>query len=296
MSDKEARKYFENMPYGKDAKSSEIHGKQNRQVINQMVTGLMKKYDESMAVGDKGAASSYSGVIKNIAKWFDKLKLIKEQFATYYGGGTGGSKLFSNWTNINEFDVPFFLEKGQIAFDNQLQPILSVMSPDGKKEIVKRIPDITQDWVVRGTEENEYMKMQQDAVKQSNTVGQPLDFDVDWAVDNILATNDAWKIFGTDKIGGRYFLQDYLLENEDKIASGEITDEMLHPTSFNPEFDTRLHKYYSTRIRDAFNVKSNEVSTARVKENSSQEPQPSNEPQTLKQKLANRLRNSEKAI
>ena len=106
MSDKEARKYFENMPYGKDAKSSEIHGKQNQQVINQMVTGLMKKYDESMVVGDKDAASSYSGVIKNIAKSLDNLKEIKKQFATYYGGGTGGKKLFSNWTNINEFDIP----------------------------------------------------------------------------------------------------------------------------------------------------------------------------------------------
>ena len=260
MSDKEARKYFENMPYGKDAKSSEIHGKRNQQVINQMVTGLMKRYDESMAVGDKGTASSYSGVIKNIAKSLDSLKLIKQQFATYYGGGTGGKKLFSNWTNINEFDIPFFLEKGQIAFDDQLQPILNVMGPDGKTPITKRIQDITQDWVVRGTEENEYMKIQQDAVKQSNTVGQPLDFDVDWAVDNILATNDAWKSFVSDKIGGRYFLQDYIMENQDKIQSGEISDEMLHPTSFNPEFDTRLHKYYSTRIRDAFNVKSNEVS------------------------------------
>ena len=259
MSDKEARKYFENMPYGDDAKSSEIHGKQNQQVVNQMVSGLVKKYDESMAAGDKDTAGSYSGVIKSIAKSLDNLKEIKKQFATYYGGGTGGKKLFSNWTNINEFDIPFFLEKGRIAFDDQLQPILSVMAPDGKSEIVKRVSDITQDWVVKGTEESDYMKMQQDAVKQSNTMGQPLDFDVDWAVDNILANNDAWKSFVSDKVGGRYFLQDYIMENQDKIQSGEISDEMLHPTSFNPSFDTRLHKYYSNRIKDAFNVKSDEV-------------------------------------
>ena len=255
MSDKEARKYFENMPYGDDAKSSEIHGKRNQQIVNQMVTGLMKKYDESMAVGDKSSASSYSGVIKNIAKSLDNLKEIKKQFATYYGGGTGGKKLFSNWTNINEFDIPFFLEKGEIGFDNQLQPILSVMGPDGKTPMTKRIQDITQDWVVKGTEEADYMKMQQDAVKQSNTMGNKIDFDVDWAVDNILANNDAWKSFASDKIGGRYFLQDYVMENQDKIQSGEISDEMLHPTSFNPEFDTRLHQYYSNRIKKAFNPK-----------------------------------------
>ena len=33
MSDKQARKYFENMPYGKDAKSSEIHGVENQKII-----------------------------------------------------------------------------------------------------------------------------------------------------------------------------------------------------------------------------------------------------------------------
>jgi hypothetical protein len=259
MSDKEARKYFENMPYGDDAKSSEIHGKQNQQVINQMVSGLVKKYDESMAVGDKSAAGNFSGVIKQISKDLDNLKEIKKQFATYYGGGTGGKKLFSNWTNIQEFDVPFFLEKGRISFDESLRPILSIIAPDGKSEIVKRIADITQDWVVKGTEESEYMKMQQDAVKQSNTLGNELDFDVDWAVDNLLTNNDAWKSFASDKVGGRYFLQDYVMENQDKIQSGEISDEMLHPTSFDPAFDTRLHKYYSNRIKDAFNVNSNKA-------------------------------------
>jgi len=97
------------------------------------------------------------------------------------------------------------------------------------------------------------MKMQQDAVKQKNTLGTPLDFDVDWQVDNMLINNDAWKIFTADKIGGRYFLQDYVMENEEAIANGEIPDDMLNPQSFNPANDTRLHKYYSDRIKRAFN-------------------------------------------
>ena len=53
MSDIKARKYFENMPYGDDAKSSEIHGKANQQIINNMIEGLVSKYDEAMMVGDK---------------------------------------------------------------------------------------------------------------------------------------------------------------------------------------------------------------------------------------------------
>lgn len=251
MSDKETRKYFENMPYGNDAKSSEIHGKDNQQAINYMVSSLVAKYDEATSVGDKQTASSYSGVIKQIAKDLDNLKEIKKEFAVTYGGGTGGKNIFSNWTNLREFDIPFFLEKGTIQFGDDLRPVLSVVSPDGT-EIVKKIEDITQDWVVKGTEEADFMKMQQDAVKQSNTMGNKLDFDVDWAIDSLLANSDAWKSFVTDKIGGRYFLQDYLLENEQAFNSGEIPDKMLHPESFNPEFDTRLHKYYSDRIKKAF--------------------------------------------
>ena len=97
------------------------------------------------------------------------------------------------------------------------------------------------------------MRMQQDAVKQSNTMGVPLDFDIDWAVSNLLKNNDAWKSFATDEIGGKHFLWSYLQENEQAFNSGEIPDEMLHPDSFNPEFDTRLHKHYSDRIKKAFN-------------------------------------------
>lgn len=254
MSDKRARKYFENMPYGNDAKSSEIHGKHNQQVINNMVEGLVRKYDEAMMMGDKSLAGKYNGAIKQISRDLDNLKEIKKEFAVNYGGGTGGKNMFSNYTNLKQFDIPFWLEGGKISFDEQLKPILSV--PDAinpKKEISKRIEDITENWVVKGSEEADYMKMQQDAVKQRNTVNKPLDFDVDWQVDNLLHNNDAWKIFVSDKIGGRYFLQDYLIENQDKIKSGEITDAMLHPDSFNPNFDTRLHKYYSTRIKRAFN-------------------------------------------
>ena len=34
---KQAKKYFENMPYGEKSKSSEVHGKQNQFVINKFV-------------------------------------------------------------------------------------------------------------------------------------------------------------------------------------------------------------------------------------------------------------------
>ena len=108
MSDKQARKYFENMPYGNDAKSSEIHGKLNQQTINNIIQGLVSQYDQAMATGDKGSAGKYSGAIKQIARDLDNLKNIKKEFATYYGGGTGGKNLFSNWTNLKEYDIPYW--------------------------------------------------------------------------------------------------------------------------------------------------------------------------------------------
>jgi len=43
-----------------------------------------------------------------------------------------------------------------------------------------------------------------------------------------------------------------LIENQDKIKSGELKEDMLSLESFNPEFDTRLHQYYSNRIKRAF--------------------------------------------
>ena len=253
MEDKRALKYFENMPYGDNAKSSEIHGPANQKIINDMVEGLVSEYDQAMMLGDKAAALRYDKAIKKISFDLDQLRELKKEFATYYGGGTGGKNLFSNYTNLKEFDIPFWLEGGLISFDEALNMQLSVPdASDPKKQIVKRIQDITENWVVKGTQEAEYMRYQQEAIKQRNEVGRPLDFDVDFVVDNLLQNEAGWKIFVSDKIGGRYFLQDYLIENKDKIMSGEIPDNMLHPDSFDPNTDTRLHKYFANRIKKSF--------------------------------------------
>jgi len=249
-ADKRVKKYFENLPYGKDSLSSEIHGKQNQVVINKFVASLVRKYDEHMKGGDKEQAALFSSAVKRISTNLDNLKSIKEEFAMNYGGGQGGKNLFSNYTDLS-FSREFFTENGDIAFDENLNVKCITKNADGE-DVVKGVEDITENWVVKGTEGQQFMKMQQDAQKQRNTVGQPLDFDVDFAVDNLLAENDAWKVMVSDKVGGRYFLHDYLQQNQDKLKSGELTDDMLHPDSFNPEFDTRLHQYYSNRIKKSF--------------------------------------------
>ena len=250
MSDKAVQKYFENMPYGDDAKSSEIHGARNQDVINNFVSSLVRNYDQAMKEGDKVKAAKFYRAVTKINKQLDNLKEIKKEFAVNYGGGTAGKNLFSNYTDLS-WDRKFWTEQGNINFDESLNPILSVKMEDGKV-ISKRIEDITENWVVKGDGENQYMKMQQDAVKQRNNMGEPIDFDVDYAVGNLLTDQDNWKSFVSDKIGGRYFLQDYIVENEQAITNGDIPPEKLTVDSFHPDYDNRLHQYFSGRIKRSF--------------------------------------------
>lgn len=247
--DKRVKKYFENMPYGQDSKAWEIHGPANQAVINDFVTNLVKEYDNALKEGDKQKASIFQQAIYRIHQDGENLKTVKEEFAMNYGGGVGGKNLFSNYTDLS-WDREFMTENGRIGFDKRMRPVLIVDGPNG--EVVKNVEDVTQDWVIKGDEENQFMTMQQDAIKQRNNLGQPLDFDIDWAVSNLLQSNDSWKSFVSDKIGGRYFLQDWLIENQDAVAAGQVSDEMLHPDSFNPEFDSRLHQHYADRLRKSF--------------------------------------------
>jgi len=180
MSDKAARKYFENVPYGTDSKSSEVHGKHNQLVINEFVENLVVKYDMLMANGDKKNANHFKEAVHDMSKQLDNLKSIKEEFALNYGGGVGGKNLFSNYTDLS-FDKEFFTENGEILFDDKMQLLLVTKDSEGG-DVVKRVEDVSENWVIRGTEENDFMQRQQSAVKQRNGLGEPLDFDVDWEV------------------------------------------------------------------------------------------------------------------
>ena len=248
--DKQVRKYFENLSYGKKSLSSEIHGKLNQQEINKSVASAVRMYDQAMASGEKEKAEQFKGQIMKWSADLDNLKAIKEEFAMNSGSGKGGMSMYSNYTDLS-FDRDFFTERGRIMIDENLDFTLGVIGSDGKPKF-KKIPDLTEGWVIKGTEENDFMMLQQSAVKQRNDMGKPLDFDVDWEVSKILGNSDAWKVMASDKIGGRYFLNDYIVENQEAMRSGQIPDEALHPDSFDPEFDNRLHQYYANRIRKAF--------------------------------------------
>ena len=248
--DKYVKKYFENLPYGNKAKSSEIHGKRNQLVINDFVANLTKQYDALMSQGEKAKAQHMDKAIRKIAKDLDSLKNLKIDFATYYGGGVGGKKLFSNYTDLT-WDRIFWTEGGFIEFGAGLEILLSVLMPNGTV-LTKRIMDVTEDWVIKGDEEMRYMNLHQQLVKEGQSAAKHPSFDIDWVVDNMLINNDAWKIFVSDKIGGIYFLHEYVESIQEDFRAGKIPDEMLHPNSFHPEADTRLHQFYANRLRSAF--------------------------------------------
>ena len=248
--DKQVRKYFENLSYGKNSLSSEIHGKANQEQINKSVASAVRMYDKHMAEGNKELAGHFKGQIQRWSTQLDNLKAIKEEYAMNSGSGKGGMSIFSNYTD-QSFDRDFFTERGRIMIDDKLEFTLGVVGSDGEPRF-KKIEDLTDGWVVKGTEENDFMRLQQSAVKQRNDVGEPLDFDIDWEVSKILEKSDAWKVLASDKVGGRYFLNDYVVGNQQAIQSGQIPDDALHPDSFDPSFDNRLHEYYANRIRKSF--------------------------------------------
>jgi len=251
MADRIVKKYFENMPYGEDSKVNEIHGSRNQEIINNFVSSLVRNYDQAMIEGDKIRAGKFYNAVTKINKDLQNLKSIKEEFAMNYGGGVGGKNLYSNYTDLS-WDRKFWTEQGRINFDEGMNILLVIDEEDGS-QTVKKIEDITENWVIKGNGENSYMTMQQDAVKQRNSLDKPLDFDVDYAVSNLLAEDDNWKSFVSDKIGGRYFLQDYMAANAQKLAQmGSDVVGMLNLESFNPEIDNRLHEYFATRIRKSF--------------------------------------------
>ena len=248
--DKQVKKYFENMTYGRESLSSEIHGKKNQVVINKIITSLVRNYDKHIAEGNKDMAGHFKSQIEEKSRELDGLKAIKEEFAMNYGSGKGGKNMYSNYTNLN-WERAFMTEQGEITLDSTMQFQLGVTDESGET-VWKKREDITENWVIKGTEENDFMTLQQNAIKQRNTMGEALDYDIDWEVSKILGNEDAWKVFASDKIGGRYFLNDYVMENQEAIQSGEIPDNMLHPDSFDPDFDNRLHEYYASRIRKSF--------------------------------------------
>ena len=147
--DKQVKKYFENLSYGKDSLASEIHGKVNQEHINKSVASAVRMYDQHMAEGNKEMAEHFKGQIMKWHRDLENLKAIKEEFAMNSGGGRGGDKMYSNYTDLS-FDREFFTERGRIMIDEKLD--FSTNCPQistGKNNILDNLDDIPYDVVAK---------------------------------------------------------------------------------------------------------------------------------------------------
>ena len=128
--DKQVRKYFENLSYGKNSLSSEIHGKVNQEHINKSVASAVRMYDKNLAEGNKETAEHFKSQIMKWSADLDNLKAIKEEYAMNSGSGKGGMSMYSNYTD-QSFDRDFFTERGRIMIDEKLNFTLGVIGGDG---------------------------------------------------------------------------------------------------------------------------------------------------------------------
>ena len=91
--DKQVRKYFENLSYGKDSLASEIHGKANQEHINKSVASAVRMYDQHMAEGNKEMAEHFKSQIMKWHRDLENLKVIKEEYAMNRGSDKGGRRM-----------------------------------------------------------------------------------------------------------------------------------------------------------------------------------------------------------
>ena len=248
--DKQLRKYSENNTYTGNSFVSEIHGPANQERINKNIASAVRNYDKNIAADNKEMAAHFKSQIEKWYRDLEHAKQIKQDYLMHEGGGKDGEGTFSNYTD-RSWERAWATENCNVSLDGNLNIVFGVINEKGE-EILKRIQDITENWVVKGTEESDFMRLQQSAVKQRNNMGVPLDFDVDWEVSKILKRSDSWKVLFGDECGGRIFANDYVIDNQEDIASGKIPDSMLHPDSFDPKFDNRLHTHFRNWINRAF--------------------------------------------
>ena len=271
------KKYFENLPYGQDSLPSEIHGPRNQETINATVKVLVDLHDQALKgipdengvlKKDESLASSSSNGIKFIAKQLENLKMIKEEYALNKGGGTLGKDMFSSWTSTI-WEDEFMTEKGTMDFDKDMNLLLDVPHLDYP---LKKVEDITDDWIVKGDEESRFIQHYQELSGSSNKkFNQDPPYDIDYATHNLLKTG--WQVFASDEIMGREpFIQTWLKDNID--TDGDVVAQInelsekgrLDKESFNPETDPdkRLHVHFSKILKHAWNP--NYLSQSETKE------------------------------
>ena len=241
--------YYENLPYGNKSLSSEVHGPQNQAVINENIKTLVQMSDVAKQNGNEDLAASLKSGIYKISKELDILKSIKEEHAA-------DLRTRSNWTD-HGWDDNAFTELCEISFDDNMNVIVSAYDPTLQTRVTKKINEITRDWVTVGDWMQTLSEGKQELLKSKNDMDVAPPFDIDFFVSNLLKNN--WKSILSDPDptldpngpSRGYRLQQILLEEADENGNLPI-DYNIDKFSFDPTYDTRLHKNISNELKRAF--------------------------------------------
>jgi hypothetical protein len=239
--------YSERAPYTKESKPHEVFGPKNQAIVETLIKQWAKSYDTLIGLGKKEEASLFETGIKKAHTQLSHLSNLKDEWMTMRGGGMRGKSTVSNITDTRWPDE-FFTEKGDIYIaPDGFEVFAHVPSLGGPP---KPIEDIALDWESKGDGEGRYMAAIQD-MQEAGARGDKIPpFDVDYFTSNLL--EEYWPQALSDKWGGTYALHTIMPEMV-RENNGTIEGLNLSIEAFNPENDLRLHRYYSDRLRKAFN-------------------------------------------
>jgi|TARA_R100001594_G_scaffold148825_1_gene204995 hypothetical protein len=241
--------YYENMPYGNKSLSSEIHGPKNQATINEHIKTLVSMSDVARQQNQPDLAQSLQSGIYKISTELDMLKKIKEEHAA-------DLRTRSNWTD-HGWDDNAFTEQCIISFDDKMDVLITAFDPTSKKQITKKVDQITKDWVSIGDWMQTLSQAKQELVEARNDMGTAPPFDIDFFTNNLLKNN--WKSILSDQdptMDPRGPYRGFRLQqilHEDADANGNLpADYNLDKFSFDPNIDNRLHSVIAGELKRSF--------------------------------------------
>ena len=241
--------YYENMPYGNKSLSSEIHGPKNQATINEHIKTLVSMSDVARQQNQPDLAQSLQSGIYKISTELDMLKKIKEEHAA-------DLRTRSNWTD-HGWDDNAFTEQCIISFDDKMDILVTAFDPTSKKQITKKVDQITKDWVSIGDWMQTLSQAKQELVGTRNDMGAAPPFDIDFFTNNLLKNN--WKSILSDQdptMDPRGPYRGFRLQqilHEDADRNGNLpADYNLDKFSFDPNIDNRLHGVIAGELKRSF--------------------------------------------
>ena len=242
-------RHFENVPYGNNSLSSEIHGIANQTKINAVVKNLVMMTDVAMQDNNMELAESLKAGVYKISKQLDILKNIKEEYVM-------DLRTRSNWTD-HGWDDNFFTENGQINLDENMNLLLTAFDPSTQGLMQKKLDDITVEWESVGDWMQTLMQAKQDLIKAKGGLDTPPPFDIDFFTNNLIKDN--WRSILSDPdptLDPNGYHNGYRLQQILHLAANENgdipIDYNLEKSSFDPTTDTRIFEVISNDLKTAF--------------------------------------------